>query len=362
MAKTTKIIIWIVIVLAIIWIGVNWGGGDKAPVSNEPIKIGAIYALTGPAAQFGEISAKGVRGAVDYFKEVEKVEVELFLEDSANDPKQGVSAAQKIFNIDKVKFAVVGTSGITAAISPLADQYEAVLITDAAGYGLTKDRKFLFQNLLPSLNDVAIQINNNSAWRKLAIVYINDEFGSIWNQKISDNIVDKEVKSFPFSKDVKDFRTDSLKIKEFSPDVIFVLGYGPALNQVHADLAAQKLSAKMISYLSCTLPGVLTDTRYSLEGNYSYEYPAVKNEPLRNWIINHGGQLNTFYLLAFENTLLAIEAAKSSNSNSLSALEYLKSQTASLLFGPVSFNENNVSERDLQINLIKGAKCEPVNL
>jgi branched-chain amino acid transport system substrate-binding protein len=62
----------------------------------ETIKIGALYALSGPAAKFGEISAQGVKDAVKYFEEKNGIKVDLILEDSANDPKVAVSAGTKL--------------------------------------------------------------------------------------------------------------------------------------------------------------------------------------------------------------------------------------------------------------------------
>jgi len=357
MKKIIWIIVAVVVVGSIIWVS---GSKKSTPVSGEPIKIGAFYALTGPAAKFGELSARGARDAATYFEQKTGQKTELIIEDTANDPKQGVSATQKLFNIDKVKYAVVSTSGITAAISSLADQYQSILITDAAGYGLTKDKQYLFQNFLPSLNDVAKRINSSEKSKKVAIVYINDEFGNIWNQKTLEALMDKEHKSFPFQKDTKDFKTDASKIKSFKPDVIFVLGYGPALNQVYADLATQKVESDIISYLSCTLPGVLSDVRYSLNGRISYEYPVIKDKDISKWITAHNGQFNTFYLLAFENTLIALNTAKDSRGDTAVALNYLKTKKLPMLYGDISFNENNVVERDLEANIIEDGKCKPI--
>ena len=146
-----KKMLWLVLVLVVIIVGIYSYNNTKEV---EGIKIGALYALSGPAAKFGEISAQGVRDAVKYFEEKTGNKVELIIEDTANDPKIGVSAATKLIDVDKVKFIVVGTSGITNAVAPIAEKAKVILITDAAGYGLTKDKTYLFQNLLPSLNNV----------------------------------------------------------------------------------------------------------------------------------------------------------------------------------------------------------------
>jgi branched-chain amino acid transport system substrate-binding protein len=350
-----KKILLSVLVIIIIFVGIYI---YNSPNNNESIKIGALYALSGPAAKFGEISIQGVKDAVKYFEEKNNVTVNLIIEDTANDPKMGVSAATKMFEIDKVKFAVVGTSGITNVVSPIAEKNQAVLITDAAGYGLTKDKTYLFQNLLPSLYDVGRQVNSKSEWKKVAIVNINDEFGNIWKDEWQ-NIISKEktINVFPFEKTTTDFKTDALKIKTFMPDVVLVIGYGPSLNQVFADLSVQGVKAPYLTYLACTFPGVIGDKRFDLNGNYSYEYPVYQNEELKTWINKHQGVDSTFYGLAFENTLTVLNAAKATNGDSEKTLDYLKSNKTAGVYGDIIFNQENVVERDLVLTKIENNVC-----
>lgn len=366
MDKTTKIIISIVIVIAIAWLG--YASFKNQQAANQSIKIGAMYALSGPAAKFGEISIHGVRDAISYFKEKNPgVNVELFAEDTRGDPKQGVSAATKLFDVDKIKFSVMGLSSVSAAVAPIADQYGSLVISDAALYGLTKNRQYMFQNFMPSLNDVSNQININEDWNRIAIVYVNDEFGTTWSQKIkagifSDKISNKVIQTFSFETKTTDYRTEALKIRQFKPDVIVVLGYGPALNQVLADISLQKIpNVAFISYLACTLPGVITDKRFDLNGQYSYEYPSISDPSIKEWITKNGGSNSTFYTVAFENTLIVLSAAKAANSNSKDAIGYLKNQTVNGLYGLVKFGQDGVVNRDLILTKIENNQCSPVS-
>jgi len=84
-----------------------------------------------------------------------------------------------------------------------------------------------------------------------------DDFGNVWSETIQ-NGIDKNVEKYVFDKSTTEYRTEALKIKQFNPDVVVVLGYGPALNNVLADIQLQKLSSDFITYLSCTLEHVLT--------------------------------------------------------------------------------------------------------
>lgn len=358
-----NIIIGIVVLVILIIGGVVWFGKSSTPVveNSEPIKIGAIYAATGPAAKFGEISIKGVRDAAIYYTEVTGVPAEVIVEDSASDPKVGVSAAQKLFTVDKVKYVVIGTSAVSAAVAPVAEGNKGLLISDAALLGLTKDKNYTLQNFMPSLSRIPQQINANTAWKKVAIVYINDEFGNVWEKTIRESLTQTKVsQSFSFEKDSKEFRTQTAKIKQFFPDVIVVIGYGPALNQAFADMNVAQIKVPLITYLACTLPGVVTDARFSLEGQYSYEYPPISNAAIRTWVEKKQSDLNTFYTVAFENALLALTAAHKTGGTADDAINYLKNTPTAGLWGNVQFGKDGVVNRDLTLTRITNSKCEPV--
>lgn len=341
------VITGIIVILLVILGDYFYQNNQSQEFNTESIKIGALYALSGPAAVYGEMSIQGVNDAVIDFEKKTNSQVDLIIEDTAGDPKIAVSAATKLFNIDKVKYAIVGTSAVTAAISPLADQYKSLVITDAAGYGLTTGKSYLFQNLMPSLNNIADKINGNKDWKKVAIVYINDDFGSRWAEKTRINLQGRIVELFAFEKTSTDFKTQAAKIKQLGPDVLVIIGYGPALNQVYADIETLGIQSPKLTYLSCTLPGVLTDNRFSLGGDYSYEYKQIGNK-------------NTFYSLAYENTLTILNVAYKTNGDVDKSMNYLKNTGVDGLYGKVIFNDQGVVERDLVLTKIEDGKCLPI--
>jgi branched-chain amino acid transport system substrate-binding protein len=87
----------------------------------DPIKIGVVYPLTGVAAAAGSYQRAGVEIARDKMNSEGGVigrQIQLFVEDGANDPAQSVSAAEKLVTRDKVdaKIAAWGSSP-TLAVS-----------------------------------------------------------------------------------------------------------------------------------------------------------------------------------------------------------------------------------------------------
>jgi branched-chain amino acid transport system substrate-binding protein len=106
------------------------------PSAAEPIKVGALVAVTGPAAFLGapeartlemlvqEVNAKGGVGGRP---------IQLVLKDTGASPEKAVSFARQLIEEDKV-FAIIGpsTSGESLAVKKLAEDGQTLLLSMAA--------------------------------------------------------------------------------------------------------------------------------------------------------------------------------------------------------------------------------------
>jgi branched-chain amino acid transport system substrate-binding protein len=100
--------------------------GQKAP---GRVKIGAIIPLSGEVATYGQALKKGFDLAVEEYDG----EFEIIYEDSKGDPKEGVTAFQKLRGANKVDFYLGdATSGVCLAIAPLAQQNRCVMMISIA--------------------------------------------------------------------------------------------------------------------------------------------------------------------------------------------------------------------------------------
>ena len=100
-----KQILVMVVVLAVVGL---WLSAGTAPAV-EPIKIGVIYPLTGPNAAAGTYMRAGVEMARDKLNAEGGIigrQVQLLIEDGANDPAQSVSAGEKLVTRDKVDLMI----------------------------------------------------------------------------------------------------------------------------------------------------------------------------------------------------------------------------------------------------------------
>jgi branched-chain amino acid transport system substrate-binding protein len=128
-----KRLVLVLVVLAAIGLWLGMGIASAA----DSIKVGVIYPLTGPAAAAGSYQKAGVEIARDKFNAEGGVigrQVQLFVEDGANDPAQSVSAAEKLVTRDKVDIMIAawGSSPTLAVSASVTKKYGVPHVVDTA--------------------------------------------------------------------------------------------------------------------------------------------------------------------------------------------------------------------------------------
>ncbi len=116
--------------------------GCASPATNalagpKPIKFGSILILTGEGSSWGQASNRGMDLAIEKINADGGVLGRPLLavhEDDQGDPKQAVSAFQKLTESDGVKFVIGPTwSPMGLAIAKLADQKKVVVVSPSLG-------------------------------------------------------------------------------------------------------------------------------------------------------------------------------------------------------------------------------------
>ena len=100
------------------------------------IKVGAIFAVTGGAANLGGPEAKTAEMLVEKINKeggVNGRKIELIVKDSGSKPENAISLAKQLIEEDKV-LAIIGpsTSGETMAIKNICQEGKTILISCAA--------------------------------------------------------------------------------------------------------------------------------------------------------------------------------------------------------------------------------------
>ncbi|HSW64730.1 MAG TPA: ABC transporter substrate-binding protein [Dissulfurispiraceae bacterium] len=120
--------------------------------AQEPVKIGAIFSVTGGASFLGEPEKNTVLMLKEQINKAGGINghpVEVIIEDSKSDESAAVLAAKKLIERDKV-VAIIGpsTTGESMAVLKIATNAQVPLISAAAGSGITQpveDRYWIFK-------------------------------------------------------------------------------------------------------------------------------------------------------------------------------------------------------------------------
>jgi branched-chain amino acid transport system substrate-binding protein len=121
-----------------------------AAFAAAPIKIGALFAVTGPAAFLGEPERNSAKMVVDEINAAGGVKghkLELIVYDTAGDATKAVQLATKLIKDDKV-VAIIGpsTTGETMAVIPVVEKEQIPLISCSAGSKITDPvKKWVFK-------------------------------------------------------------------------------------------------------------------------------------------------------------------------------------------------------------------------
>ncbi|MDX1815565.1 MAG: ABC transporter substrate-binding protein, partial [Thermodesulfobacteriota bacterium] len=176
------------IIVAIVALALVVGGSVQAA---EPIKVGAILAVTGPASFLGAPEAKtlemlaeevNAKGGINGHK------VELFIMDSGANPEKAVSFAKQLIEEKKV-LAILGpsTSGETMKIKGIAEEGKTILLSCAAAELIVNPvAKWVFKT--PQKDSDAVQAILNQMKRmkisKIGVLSGNTGFGKAGKAQI----------------------------------------------------------------------------------------------------------------------------------------------------------------------------------
>lgn len=225
MKKSTWWVVGIIVVVVIILVASGSSRSDK----NGAIKLGFIAPLTGDAAAYGQTEKNATVMALDKIKQEDQFknrEINVIYEDGKCSGKEAVTVAQKLINIDSVKFILGGACGAeTLGVAPLAEKSQVILFSAFSSVpAITDAGDFVFRNG-PNDNDAAKSDAKVLAkFKKIAIITENTDYSQGLRKALSSlltaegvSIVADEV----YSGDTKDFRTILTKIKQSSSDVVY---------------------------------------------------------------------------------------------------------------------------------------------
>jgi branched-chain amino acid transport system substrate-binding protein len=155
-----------------------------------PIKIGALFSVTGPASFLGEPERNTAQMVVDQINAaggIKGSKVELVAYDTQGDATKAVQAATRLVKEGVVAIIGPSTTGDSMAVIPIVEKAKIPLISCAAGIKITEPVKpWIFKTAQNDYLAVA-KIYENLVKRKLtkvALLTVSDSFGSSGREQL----------------------------------------------------------------------------------------------------------------------------------------------------------------------------------
>ena len=236
--------------------------------SDDVIRIGAILPLTGNIAYFGEPE----RNAIELFKEIEpNIRLDVYYEDSRNDPGKAVSAYNKLYNLNGVKCFISQMTGVNLALTPLAEKNKTFLFSLAMDPIIAQRSRYVIRCYEDVADEsYAVWHDVSKKWDiskvKMAIGYLDDPWGLYARDafvKASNN--QSGVVYVPFAADTK-VNDVVPKLMEDSPNVIFIIGYGPIVANIVRSLKESKCQAQIYGNIGMSWDYILRMAGSAIEG------------------------------------------------------------------------------------------------
>lgn len=196
------------------------------------IKVGAVLPLTGPLATIGVPERNMLDLAIMHLNEDEdsRYRYVLVADDSKGQPNEGVTAANKLVNIDEVDVMFVSLTSVAKAIIPVAERIGVPVIANSLSTDLPSLGENVFRFFPSTTNetDVWLREIEEKGYDKVGYLYINSDF-AVEEREILKEKLDQQGKTFfaeSFEFPDKDFKTQLLKMKREGIDVLIISGLG----------------------------------------------------------------------------------------------------------------------------------------
>lgn len=232
----------------------------------EDHTIGALFPLSGPNAEYGDIFGSGSNLAVKHINEDQMLSGKLTLvtEDSQALPAQGVTGMNKLVNVDGVPYVLTSFTGVSKAIAPIGAEREVIMVN---GGGVGPDLAQLgeyFWNVIPladrEMRALVPYALKEKGFKRVALVYVDDPLGeSILN--VLEELVPANggelVGTHSIATTAQQFSGIAATLRSQQPDIIFIASYGAQQAQLVKQLRDNGIDQQLASYTAFSIPSML---------------------------------------------------------------------------------------------------------
>lgn len=208
----------------------------------DPLRIGLLLSLSGPAAPFGiperdavEILTKKINSEGG----VGGRQIELFVFDDATNPTEAARGANQLIQQNKVVAIIGSTTGSgTLAAAPVAMRYEIPVLAPNGTVAVTsKDNKFypwVFRSLSGDLTNTSVMFDRaiSTGAKRIGLFYQEDAYGkntADFLQELAKKAGVEIVETATAPLKAIDLTSQATKIRNGNPDVVLIQASAPTL-------------------------------------------------------------------------------------------------------------------------------------
>jgi len=166
--------------------------GASPAAAADPIKVGALLAVTGPASFLGAPEARTLEMLVADLNAKGGVagrKIELIVKDTAGSPEKAISFAKQLVDEEQV-FAIIGpaTSGETLAVKAIAEEAKTILLSCAAAEAIVNPvTRWTFKTAQKDSHAIAkvFQQMKKGGIVRIAVLSSNTGFGKAGREAIA---------------------------------------------------------------------------------------------------------------------------------------------------------------------------------
>ena len=206
-------------------------------LEGKEILVGAVFALTGPLATYGQESINGAKLALEKINAqgIHGRKIRFISEDNKGDPTESANATRKLIDVDKVHliFGSVASSN-TLAAAPIAQKAKVPLVTPAStNEEVTKTGDYIFRTCFSDnfQGKVMAKFARKDLGKKKAVIIIDvaSDYSRGLSAAFKKNFeqLGGSIASgaFAYNQGDRDFRSLLKKVSRARPDMIFLPGY-----------------------------------------------------------------------------------------------------------------------------------------
>lgn len=344
------------------------------PAAAADYSIGAIFPMSGPNAEYGQIFGTGVNLAVEHINADKKLSgtLSVIYEDSQALPAQGVTAATKLVNVSKVPYALSAFTGVSKAVASVGARTKTVMVN---GGGVGPDLATLgeyFWNTIPLANfevrAMAPFLVKDKGFKRVAMVYVDDPIGQSLLTDLTTEVKaagGEMVGNFSIPTTAQQFSGIAARVRDTKPDVVYIASYGNQQVQLIKQLRDNGISQPIASYSAFSTPSVLTLPE--AKGVYfsAQQLNLTRDDPLTKRVVadykakynkEPGAYVVNYYnaVLTFAELASALEKAGKPVTGENLLAQRKATKTFEFVGATVSFADDGTVKAPIQINEIVG--------